>query len=120
RVGRSREQDCGSPPLFQQFGAGVQHRHPAISRDPPCRDIWVYTQGVLRSRRRADDGGPDPAGEVLTRLRASSRTSSRPEFWKRPERDASAFRRAAFGRWLWRLTVSIRISSRTGGGPLRF
>ena len=38
RALRHREQDRGRAPLLQQFGAGVQHRHPATSR-PRCSPV---------------------------------------------------------------------------------
>ena len=64
-VERHREQDRGGPALLQQCGAGIQHQHPAI----PCRVVCFLArfcaEGVLRSRRRAQDRRRGAASEVL-------------------------------------------------------
>ena len=64
-VDRHRKQDRSRAALLQQRGAGIQHRHPAISRGLVRVDVRVHREGVLRSRRRAQDRRRSAAGQVL-------------------------------------------------------
>ena len=67
RTLRPRKQDCGQPPLLQQRGPGIQHRHPATARRVVCRHVRLHPQGILRPRRQPhrSRGGADR--EVLER-----------------------------------------------------
>ena len=52
RIVRSREQDRRQPPLLQQRGPGIQHRHPADAGRLVRRHVRLHPQGFLRSRRQ--------------------------------------------------------------------
>src|SRR3979411_874166 len=39
------------PPLLQQRGPGIQHRHPADAGRAVCRHVRLHPQGFLRPRR---------------------------------------------------------------------
>ena len=56
RTVRPREQDRGRPPLLQQRGPGIQHRHPADARRAVRRHVRLHQKGILRSRRQQDRG----------------------------------------------------------------
>ena len=66
RAVRPREQDRGQPPLLQQRGPGIQHRHPADAGRAVRRHVRLHPQGILRPRRQPhrSRGGAD--GEVLS------------------------------------------------------
>src|SRR5207237_794292 len=53
------------PPLLQQRGPGIQHRHPADASCAVCRHVRLHPQGVLRSRRQPYGGRGRTDGEVL-------------------------------------------------------
>ncbi len=90
---RSREQDRGRAALLQQCGAGIQYRHPAFPRRPVRRRVRFRAEGILRSRRRAQDRRRSAASQVLRRPACSNRP--------------------------WPPTGSTATSNRTGGARLR-
>ena len=65
RIVRPREQDRGQPPLLQQRGPGIQHRHPADARRAVRRHVRLHQEGILRSRRLQDRGRGGADGQVL-------------------------------------------------------
>ncbi len=89
-LSRPREQDRRQPPLLQQRGPGIQHRHPADACGIVRRHVRFHPQGFLRSRRLPDRSRGRAAGEVLS-------LAKHPGGIARP----------------WPRTVSTRISHRT-------
>ena len=65
RIVRPREQDRRQPPLLQQRGPGIQHRHPADAGRAVRRHVRLHPQGFLRSRRHQDRSRGGAAGQVL-------------------------------------------------------
>jgi LemA protein len=57
---------AAQPPLLQQRGSGIQHRHPADARRVVRRHVRLYPQGFLRSRRQQDRSRGGADGQVLT------------------------------------------------------
>ena len=66
RIVRSREQDRRQPPLLQQRGPGIQHRHPADAGRAVRRHVRLHPQGFLRPRRQPHRGRGGADGEVLS------------------------------------------------------
>ena len=66
RTVRPREQDRRQPPLLQQRGPGIQHRHPADAGRPVRRHVRLHPQGILRPRRQPHRSRDRAEREVLT------------------------------------------------------
>ncbi len=66
RTLRPRKQDRGQPPLLQQRGPGIQHRHPAAARRVVRRHVRLHPQGILRPRRQPHRSRDRADREVLT------------------------------------------------------
>ena len=65
RTVRPREQDRRQPPLLQQRGPGIQHRHPADAGRVVRRHVRLHQKGILRSRRQPNRSRGGADGEVL-------------------------------------------------------